>query len=261
MKSGIAFGGGVLVGVVISIVAAIIVWQNFLLPASPSSYLPAAQSPADLQSQVDDLARRVDKLETDQEFSLRDIGWRMDQKLYLLGGIALIISAIATFFGWRTYKDLDGVIREKINTTLEKELYQLDPTNLPIRLVVNEDMPTETDRIWKRLGLTGLQNIEKVSHLDKKCRRGVTILLIKEKEQEKKFADWLNAHRILEDGKETKERYLDARKAAFVVYTPPSKWLDDDTLGAYDNLATANMPPTVASMGLVVGRGLKNSEE
>ena len=263
MQSRISFWLGILVGIAIAALILVIgigLWQFIAvsaLPAYTSSVAQPTSHPADLP----ELTSRVEKMENELAFTLRDIAWKMDQKLVVLGWTALLISFVAGFVGIKTYGDLDKVIKERVNQTLEQSLYQLDPTNLPIRLVVNEDMPIETERIWKRLGLTGLQNIEKISHLDKQCKKGVTILLIKEKDQEKKFFNWLIAHRILENGKETKERYLDAQKSAFVVYTPPSKWLEDNTLGVYDNLATANMPATVASMVLVVGRGLKNKEE
>ena len=81
-----------------------------------------------------DLEQRVTALERDQNSRLQEIAWALDQKLYYITGAALLISSLAAFIGWQSYKDLDGVICEKIRVTLENELYQLDPANLTVRL-------------------------------------------------------------------------------------------------------------------------------
>lgn len=226
----------------------------------PYSLLTPVIQPAGTPADLGELTARVKNIEDNQAYNLKVFEWKLDQKLLILGWVALFISFLAGFMGLKTYNDLEKVIKERVNTVLEKEIYQLDPTNLPIRLVKHETMTGQTEAIWKRLELTGLKNIEKIDHLDKSSKRGVTILLIDGKEEENKFAGFLKAHKIIER-KTSKERYLDPQKAAFIAYTQPSKWLDDKTLSEYENLATANMAATVASMILVVGRGLKNRED
>lgn len=227
------------------------------LPAYQSTAPQASTAPVDLP----ELTSRVETLENDMKFTLRDIAWRMDQKLLVISGTALLISALAGFVGIKSYYDLDKVIREKVMSSLDKTLYQLDPTNLPIHLVVNEEMNEDVDLIWRRLGLTSLRNIEKTWYPDKKSRRGITVVLIHNDGEEKKFADWLKDHRLEAGAQETEQRYLDPEKAAFIIYSPSPYRIKNDTLLAYENLVVANMPPTVASMVLVVGRGLNNSED
>lgn len=249
MKKGSGFISGLLIGLAISaliLVGVIFGWQVTLAAYSPqSSDLSPTQTPADLQSQVDDISRRVDKLENDQVFTLREVGWRMDQKLFWLGGIALAISAIAAFFGWKTYKDLDGVIREKIRVTLENELYQLDPANLTVRLPKGHP---DTPMIRKRLELSGLRNIREYLELNKACARGLTVVPVNNADEELRFRDFLT------------QENPDPEMAAFVLYTTadPREFRVSvaDTLNQYERVATANMPATVITAVLAVSRGL-----
>lgn len=270
MRKGIWFTLGLLAGLFISVlilVGAIFGWQATLAASNPGpSDLPPAQTPADLQSQVDDLTRRVDKLENDQFFTLREIERKMDEKLYILGGIALTISAIATFFGWRTYKDLDKTIDQEIHRALDQAIYQLDPTNLRIWVISREEeqplvnkrtgqveetlqLNVEMEKVAERLNLSGLPNVGMREEPDKNSYRGVTIVPIFNPTMEKDFVDFLDRNKS----------FLHKERAAFVLYTL-TYFVDKSTLAAYPNLAAANMPPTAASMVLVVGRGLKNTK-
>jgi hypothetical protein len=241
---------GIVIGLIIAalaLVLAIFLWQIMLIPAMPVS-APAAgsQTQTDVQAQVDQLSSRVGKLEKDQAFNLRDIAWRMDQKLLILSGIALAISAVATFLGVNTYKDLDEKIRAKVDSTLLKELYQLDPTFLVIRLREGRGL----EKVRERLKLFGLQNLSGYGGFSdghaKALLQGVTVVPIESAEDEKEFREFLKAY----------EGQLDPTRAAFILYAPGYS-VSKETLGAYPNLVTANMPATVASMVLVVGRGLK----
>lgn len=255
------FQTGVLIGFAIASVflfGTILLWE-WKYPLPYQVFQPNTQ-PSNTPADLGELTSRVENLENDQNYNLQALAWKVDQKLLIISWVALFISSAAGFIGVKTYNDLDKVVKEKVNTAFEKELYQLDPTNLPIHLVVNPEMADKTEAIWNRLKLTGLNNIQKLDHPDKTTRRGVTIVLIGDKQQEAAFAKFLRTHKILNE-KETTQRYLNPEKAAFIAYTLPSKWLTDETLAEYENLATANLPATVASMVLVVGRGLKNRED
>jgi len=252
---------GVLAGLAIAsltIVLVIFIW-NWLnaLPLVPRA--PSASPSAD----VAELANRVQYLEDEQKFQLKVIEWKQDQKLLVLGGTAFLISFVAAFIGLKPYNDLDKVIKEKVHATLEKELYQLDPTNLRIWVISRDEMremtdpktkerykvnvETEMEKVTKRLNLSGLLNVRVWDDLDKKSRRGVTIVPVFNGDMEKDFV------KFLDDNKEA----LQAERAAFVLYTL-SYYVTPATLEKYANLATANMPATAASMVLTVGRGLKN---
>ncbi len=250
MNKGSGFISGLLAGLAVSaliLVGVVFGWQVTLAAYSPQllSDLPPTQTPADLQSQVDDLSRRVDKLENEQFFTLRDIEWKMDQKLALLWGMALVISAIAAFFGWKTYKDLDGVIREKIRVTLENELYQLDPANLTVRLPKGHP---DTPLIRKRLELSGLHNVQEYLELNKACTRGLTVVPVNNLEEEDRFRGFLAREKP------------DPEMAAFVLYTTadPREFRVSvpNTLNQYERVAAANMPATVITAVLAISRGL-----
>src|SRR5574341_1414776 len=125
MTTRTAFSLGILAGLILAsviLVGFIFFWHTALVPVINSSPPSVSTQPqTDIQTQVDELVGRVDKLENDQAFTLRHIAWKMDQKLLILGWIALGISFIAGFLGIKTYSELDGTIREKVNSTLEKE--------------------------------------------------------------------------------------------------------------------------------------------
>ena len=223
-----------------------------------------APSSAAQQTPTNTIEVRVKSLEKDLDYLQRDLVFRLDQKLFYFGGIALVISAVAAFFGWKTYKDLDEKIQKKIETTLDQQLYQLDPTNLKIWLVsydkairltgdkkgeyVDGNVKEEMQKVQKRIELTGLKNIRGLDAPDHRCYQGVTILPVFDLEMEQEFREYL----------ERNISHLDPQKAAFILYTRDYRVSQKETLDKYDNLAAANMPPTTASMILTVGRGLVN---
>lgn len=266
MKNGLWFTLGLLVGLFISaliLMGAIFGWQatraaSFLEPSD----LPPAQAPADFQSQVDDLTRRVDKLENDQFFTLREIERGINEKLLILGSVALFISFLAGFLGYKTYNDLDRVIKEKVNSSLEKALYQLDPTYLPIHIYKGRarrnlkegETPRTAARdslpdVVRRLELTGLLNVEGIKYLGSESQVGITVIPIDDEADEDEFI------RFVQDGKVK----LDPQEAGFILYAQRGYDVKKAQT-AFENTTIANMPVTVASMVLVVGRGLKNRE-
>lgn len=206
---------------------------------SPSLSLAIRQQPSS------DLELRIQNLEADVAFLERDLVFQLNQNLFYFGGVALIISAIVAFFGWRTYKDLDGLIREKIRIKLENELYQLDPANLTVRLP--KDHP-DTPLIRRRLELSGLHKIKDYLELNKYCTRGLTIVPVNNPEEEQDFLDFLSREQP------------DPEKAAFVLYTTADprefRVSVQNTLNKYERVATANMPATVITAVLAISRGL-----
>lgn len=215
-----------------------------LLYASVRNLGAASQPPGGNATTVE-LEQRVLLLEKDQNSKLQQIAWALDQKLYYITGAALFISSLAAFFGWKTYKDLDTIIHEKIRTTLENELYQLDPANLTVRLP--KDHP-DTSLIRKRLELCGLKNVTEYLELNKACARGLTIVPVNNSEEEQRFRKFLE------------EVKPDPDMAAFVLYTTadPREFRVSvaDTLNKYERVATANMPATVITAVLAISRGL-----
>ncbi len=225
--------------------------------AHTPSYITQAAASSDIDI-------RVQSLETGLESLERDLVFQLNQKLYYFGGTALLISALAAFFGWRTFKDLDKLIQQKVSSAIDKSLYQLDPINLKIWVQSDDQTMTFTDRkgkkielnikekmdkVEERIELTGLSKPKCLQFLDKNCYRGVTIAPVFNLDMEKDFRDYLKKNK----------KKLDPKQAAFILYTNGYQVSPTETLDKYANLGVSNIPVAVASMILTVGRGLSNS--
>lgn len=265
MKRHVDFCLGILAGLVITALAVLLsvfLW-NWI---NPISYLAPGTTTANIPTDLAAVINRVEQLEIEQAYQLKVFEWKLDQKLLILGWTALFISFVAAFVGIKTYQDLDKVIQDKINTALEKELYQLDPTNLRIwvispdeeqRLFIRQKndyemvkVDEEMEIIIERLKLSSFSNLESREILDKKSYHGVTIVPIFNEEMENQYVGFL----------ERNHSSLDKEHAAFVLYTQTYQ-VSKKTLDAYRNQATANMPATAVSMVLTVGRGLKGTKK
>lgn len=251
-----------LAGVVLAFAA--FVWGWKYAPAYQA--LPQNVQPASTPADLGELTTRVENLESIHDQNLKAFQWQLDQKLFILSSIAVFISFLAGFLGYKTYDGLDKTIEQEVRRVLDNALYQLDPTNLKIWVITrNERQPlvnkrtnqteeilqvdAEMEKVKARLLLSGLPNVDTRETPDKHCYRGVTIVPVFNSDMEKDFAAFLARNR----------NFLDKERAAFILYTL-TYLVDKSTLAAYPNLATANMPPTAASMVLTVGRGLKNTK-
>jgi hypothetical protein len=250
----------VLAGVVLAFAAFFWGWKY----APVYQSLPHNVQPASTPANLGELTARVEALEAIHNQNLKAFEWQLDQKLIILSAIAVFISFVAGFLGYKTYDGLDKTIEQEVRRALDQALYQLDPTNLKIWVITRKEaqplfnkrtnkveetlqVDAEMEKVEERLRLSGLVNVETREAPDKHCYRGVTIVPIFNPEMEKDFMAFLERNR----------ENLDKERAAFVLYTL-TYTVEKSTLAAYPNLATANMPPTAASMVLVVGRGLKN---
>ena len=189
---------------------------------------------------------RLKELEADIDYLQRDLVFRLNQKLFYYGGMALLISFSAAFLGWKTYRDLDKIIHEKIRTTLENELYQLDPANLTVRLPRGHP---DTPLIHRRLQLAGLKKLRDYLELNKECKRGLTIVPVNNADEEQHFRDFLIREKP------------DPELAAFVVYTAQGFRVSPETLNQYERVAVANMPATVITAILAISRGLHKEKD
>ncbi len=247
-----------LTGVVLAFAAFFWGWKY--APAYQS--LPQNIQPASTPADVGELTTRVESLEAIHDQNLKAFQWQLDQKLFILGSIAVFISFLAGFLGYKTYDGLDRVIKEKVNSSLEKALYQLDPTYLPIHIYKGRvrrnlkkgEKPRTAARdslpdVVRRLELTGLLNVGEITYLDKVTQTGITILPIDDEADEDEFIKFIKGGKVK----------LDPEEAGFILYAPRGYEIKKAQT-AFENTTIANMPVTVASMVLVVGRGLKNRE-
>lgn len=222
------------------IIFAVFAWK--LLYPIPYQNPPRAVQPASTPADIGELTTRVENLENDQVYNLKNLEWQIDQKILVLGWTALAISVIAGFLGVRTYNELGKVIKEKIRTTLENELYQLDPVNLTVRLPKHHP---DKEKIQVRLQAAGLKNIKEYTELSDKCKVGLTVVPIENADQEKDYVNFLDNEKP------------DPDDAAFVLYSDPRKHpVSPDVINKHVRAATANMPSTVVTAILAISRGL-----
>jgi hypothetical protein len=157
----------------------------------------------------------------------------------------------------------------KIQSTLDQEIYQLDPAKFTIHLCEGRDPDTlaadknakppekkpeadkderlEMRRVWQRLELSGLKNRRWYPNLNKTNYRGITIVPIACLQDEESFQGFISENRLK----------LNDTHAAFILYAYANYRVSDETISCYPNLALANTPTTVANAVLAVGRGLK----
>ena len=243
------------------LISAVFLWDT----KYPPDYLTVKQNiqpPAATTAGLGELATRVENLENNQAYNLKIFEWKLDQKLLIFGWVALFISFAAGFLGLKTYNDLEKVIRERVNSSLEKALYQLDPTNLPIHIyqgatrrntegkVLRTNARDDLEKVAERLRLTGLQNSGLIEYLDKTSLSGITVIPIDDEDDEDDFKKFVEKYKF----------HLDKERSGFILYTPPGYQIKK-AQNYFENTAIANMPVTVASAVLVVGRGLKNRAE
>jgi hypothetical protein len=207
---------------------------------TPDPTLAALQATvATQQAEIDTLQTELEQTKKDHAFELRDIRWVLDQNLIKWGWVLGVITFLVAFFGLGTYLGIKQKIHQEIRTTLDKELYQLDPTMLTIYLRAG------MDKEKNRLELSGLKNIRLYHDFSKVSQRGITIVPVTSEAQEKEFQTFLDNFAC------------DPQKAAFILYATQNYRVSARTLDYYLNLALANTPTTLVNAILAVGRGLK----
>jgi hypothetical protein len=217
-------------------------------PATPSQSIPAPVATPDptiaalqnavatQQVQIDRLTRGIEDVKKDQEDALRDVRWYLDRRLI----IAAAVLAVLAFLGIKEWAGLEGKIRARMNSALDKELYQLDPTMLTIHLRRDRGL----EREYRRLEMSGLKNLKWYDDFGKACLKGITIVPITNEADETEFRTFLSTFAP------------DPRRAAFILYAVQPYRVTQSTIDAYDNVALAQTPTTLAGAVLVAGRGL-----
>jgi hypothetical protein len=213
------------------------------LPAlivTPGSEVAALQRVVETQqAQIDTLTRDLNNFKEDQAEEAIDLRWSLDSKLVVAGALA----SIAALLGFGAYASIGDRVREKVRATLDETILGYDPAYVPVFL------PRGQKQLLDRLDFAGLKNIQPYEKNAIAARAGITVVLIKEKEDEERFAHFL------ENAKDD----LDPKRMAFILYTGDytiSKLRD--YVRIHDNLTPANTPTTLVSHVFNVGRGLRS---
>ena len=220
---------------------------------TPATTLP--EIAATQQAQIDDLTRQV-KAVNQRSNSLRfaEIEQKLNEKLWVIVGIAAGISAIAAFFSWKTYSTVKETVAEQVQQgidaywktdgkkLMEERIYGFDPSRLRIWLRSGRNLK----RVADMLELTGLREPEFYHVLNERCLEGVVIVPMQSAEDEEEFRAFLEQY----------EESLNTKKVAFILFAV-NYHVTQQTLDCYPNTTLANMPITVTNAVLVVGRGLR----
>lgn len=225
------------------LVLAVLLWGWKYAPGYQP--LPSKVTPASTPADPGELTTRVEILEKIHNQNLKAFEWQLDQKLLVISLVALFISFVSGSVGIKSYNDLDRLIKERVNATLAKELYQRDVSNQKIWLYTDEKSAADMEAIVTRLELSGLTYVESIENLDKRSYRGITIFPVFDADMEKRLTDYL----------ERNKKRLNGLKAAFVLYTKSYR-IQDETFEKFTNMVPANMPVTVVSHIFTVARGL-----
>lgn len=243
-----------------------------IISAAPPSSLPSAPdltleptpevlqaAIATQQAYIVTLEKQISGLEKEQNKTVDDTVDKVDQRIFVIGVVGLALSLL----GFSSIISIHNEIRTKLSSIIDQQLYQLDPTMLPIYIQCGEDSKEQAhmEKVHRRLELSGLKNLKRYDDLsNKKQKRGVVIALVNSLEREGNFWSHFQGQKP------------EPTQVAFIIYAPDGYRVDDKnhqreledkfgknspTLDCYENLSLANTPTTVASAVLAVARGLR----
>lgn len=208
---------------------------------TPDSRVPTLESMISTQQvEIDSLKHDLEISQKEQNLENKEIRWTLDQKLIYASILFSAGMVILGFLGFNSYRSIDEKVKNKIDLTLKKQLYLLDPSNLLIRLPQDSNMQRE----WVRLNVAGFKNTKWYQGLDKKCYEGITIVRISGDQDAQDFVDFIQRN----------QTELDPTKAGFVLYTPLR--LSEEVLNSYANLGVINISTQIVGAVMAVGRGI-----
>ncbi|MCI0626819.1 MAG: hypothetical protein L0387_35090 [Acidobacteria bacterium] len=211
-------------------------------PATPDPTVVALQSTVEAQTDsLDDLNRKLELSERELTIVRDEMTFQVNRQLSVWAGIFVVVTFALTFLGFRSYRELKTLYYDTMRETLQKNLYQLDPTFLPI-LIPEQGFDDELARIR----LSGLKNIQPYQYLGKATCNGVVIVRAAGKQDEELFTTFIQHY------------HPKPEQAAYILYSPAQVHkVSIETFKLYNNLTVATNPTALARAILDVGRGLK----
>lgn len=202
----------------------------------------------------------IEKLEREQGFEAkeREIGFRdinsQWKTVAAIGGIAILVLGWFGFTGVRDaklavekqVKNIEAKWEAQLQSTLDKAVYKLDLSNLPIYLPSGENL----ENIHRLLQFRKFENVSFYKTLDE-FERGVLIISLKGKDEKGqgeilgKFKDFIDS------------QHPSAANTGLIIYAPAGIKVPPEIMESHDNLVTANYPSTVVSSIFTVGRGIE----
>ena len=231
-----------------------VVFSSVLNPVSAQTAQPASTPTPNviqtLQSVNATQEFRISELEYQQSRKLDELTFEITKQVYYVSGVAAVIVLATAFFGLRTYKDIDQMVKDKVKSTIDKEYKkQIEEADLKLLPIwVKETKALEP--VMQRLELYDLKNLRYFTFYSQSLLQGITIVPIENEADEIGFQKFI----------ETYQKDLSPQKVAFILYTGKYR-VSEKTVGAFPNLTLANMPATVGMAVINIGKTLRNISE
>lgn len=227
--------------------------NNYVHAAEPiSTPDPTTESILATQSalsiEVDELSNELKNTRREMNIAKEELSIQVQRQLldtlepYRNFGLLLtFIFLLITASGIGGYLVVWRTSNKKVREILEKELYKLDPTFLPVFLP-ESDFEAEIERII----VTGLKNIERYNILSKRLLNGVVIVQVENDNEQKMFSMFIEEYKP------------DPSVVAFILYSRGKKYsISEEVLLKHNNTTVATNPTALSRAILDVGRGLK----
>lgn len=202
------------------------------------------------QVQIEELQHLQKRKLEDLSFDVMNQLFEDKKQLYFVSALATFLGVLGSFFGIKTYNDINKKVQEKIKKSIDKEykrqIEEADIELIPIRIQKSELLSD----VVKRLKLYGLQNLSFFSFYSGQLTRGIVIVVINSEESEKEFQEFLKKY----------DEKLNPQQTAFILYANNYR-VSAETIGMYPNLTMANMPATVGIAVFNIGKTLRNTAE
>jgi hypothetical protein len=248
MKSGIAFGGLFMLSVLLLSNLTISVNAQGNPTATPAvatanpTIAVLENTIATQQIQINQLNTRLTDEERERKYYDRDIFWKWG----ISAALATAVISILTWVGRKSLQDLQNDWQRDSQKILDKAIYKLDLSNLPIYLPSGENL----ENIHRLLQLRKFEKVGFYKTLGE-FEHGVLIVSLKGKD-DKQQAEILDKFKDFIDSQNPS-----AANTGFIIYAPAGIRVPPEIMECHDNLVTANYPATVVSSIFTVGRGIE----
>lgn len=197
-----------------------------------------------LAKQQDEINAIKDQLtdeERDRKYYDRDLQWKWG----ISGAIATAVIGFLTWAGIKQFKDLQENWVRSSQKILDKAIYKLDLSKIPVYLPAGEKL----EHIHRLLQMRKFEKVGFYNNFDE-FSEGVLVVSLAGKEEAERS-------KILDEFKKfIKNTRPSIAKSGFIIFAPGGIRVPDEVTNCHDNLVTANYPATVVSMMFVVGRGM-----
>ena len=193
------------------------------------------------QAETDTMNNRLIDEERDRKYYDRDLQWKWG----ISAAIATAVIGVLAWVGKKDLNDLQKNWERSSQKILDKAIYKLDLSKLPIYLPMGENL----DSIHRLLQRRKFEKIGFYNTFDE-IDRGLIIVSLKNKNETERAETLQKLLTFIS------ARNPSSANTGFIIFAPGGIQVPQDVMNCHDNLVTANYPATVVGMIFVVGRGM-----